>query len=71
MRNFCLFRGRQTIDLSPRVRHGRALPIILFGGLNSGALFMESWTSTPRQIAGIIQAVVILAVGIRYMRRTP
>src|SRR5271157_3159702 len=36
LRNFCLFRGRQTIDLSPRERNGRPLPIILFGGLNGG-----------------------------------
>ncbi len=48
---------------------GVVLAAILFGGLNSGAIFMESWTSTPRQIAGIVQAVVILAVGVRYMRR--
>jgi DNA sulfur modification protein DndD len=36
LRNFCLFRGRQTFDLSPRERGGRPLPIILFGGLNGG-----------------------------------
>src|SRR5258708_1620015 len=36
LRNFCLFRGRQTFDLSPRQRNGRPLPIILFGGLNGG-----------------------------------
>jgi DNA sulfur modification protein DndD len=36
LRNFCLFRGKQTIDLSPRERQGRPLPIILFGGLNGG-----------------------------------
>ncbi len=36
LRNFCLFRGRQTFDLSPRQRSGRPLPIILFGGLNGG-----------------------------------
>lgn len=36
LRNFCLFRGRQTFDLAPRERNGRPLPIILFGGLNGG-----------------------------------
>jgi DNA sulfur modification protein DndD len=36
LRNFCLFRGRQTFDLSPCKRNGRPLPIILFGGLNGG-----------------------------------
>lgn len=36
LRNFCLFRGRQTFDLSPRERNGRPLTIILFGGLNGG-----------------------------------
>lgn len=44
---------------------GVVLSALLFGGLNSGALQMETFTDTPRQIAGIIQAVVIVAVGTR------
>jgi len=37
----------------------------LFGGLSAGATHMEAYTGTPRQVAGIIQGVVILAVGVR------
>ncbi len=48
---------------------GVTLAAILFGGLNSGALNMELITETPRQISGIVQAVVILAVAARYVRR--
>jgi simple sugar transport system permease protein len=44
---------------------GVVLSALLFGGLNSGALQMETLTDTPRQIAGVIQAVVIAAVGVR------
>jgi DNA sulfur modification protein DndD len=36
LRNFCLFRGKQTFDLSPREQNGKAMPITLFGGLNGG-----------------------------------
>jgi len=36
LRNFCLFRGKQTFDLSPRERGSKTMPIILFGGLNGG-----------------------------------
>lgn len=46
----------------------------LFGGLAGGAVHMEAFTGTPRQVAGILQAVVIVAVGIKvvraHMRRT-
>ena len=38
----------------------------LFGGIAGGAVHMEAYTNTPRQIAGIIQAVVILAVAARW-----
>ncbi len=38
----------------------------LFGGIAGGAVHMEAFTSTPRQIAGIVQAVVILAVAVRW-----
>jgi general nucleoside transport system permease protein len=49
---------------------GVTLSALLFGGLNSGAISMESgFTETPRQIAGIVQAVVIIAVGAQYLRR--
>jgi simple sugar transport system permease protein len=34
----------------------------MFGGIAAGAVQMEAYTNTPRQIAGIIQAVVILVV---------
>jgi simple sugar transport system permease protein len=39
----------------------------LFGGLAAGATHMEAYAGTPRQIAGVIQAVVIMAVGIRFL----
>ncbi|MGC8667240.1 MAG: ABC transporter permease [Chthonomonadales bacterium] len=48
---------------------GITLSAILFGALNSGAIAMESATNTPRQIAGIIQAVVILAAAARYLHQ--
>lgn len=48
---------------------GVTLSAILFGGLNSGAISMEAMADTPRQIAGVVQAVVILAVGAGYWRR--
>jgi general nucleoside transport system permease protein len=41
---------------------------LLFGGVNSGAILMETATDTPRQMAGILQAIVIIAVGARYVR---
>jgi len=34
--NFCVYRGRQVFDLSPGRRGGKALPIVLFGGINGG-----------------------------------
>ncbi|HUY34516.1 MAG TPA: DNA sulfur modification protein DndD [Pirellulales bacterium] len=34
--NFCLYRGRQVFDLSPGQSAGKALPIVLFGGINGG-----------------------------------
>jgi len=36
LRNFCLFAGEQTFDLTPRRRGERHLPIVLFGGINGG-----------------------------------
>lgn len=46
---------------------GITLSALLFGGLHSGAIAMEAAAGTPRQIAGIVQAVVIIAVGARYL----
>ena len=34
LRDFGLYRGEQTVDLSPRVKYGRQRPIILIGGHN-------------------------------------
>src|SRR5437868_14690968 len=36
LRNFCLFRGTQALDLSPAHRYGRSRPIVLIGGINGG-----------------------------------
>jgi DNA sulfur modification protein DndD len=36
LRNFCLFRGKQVLDLSPGKRNGKRRPIVLFGGINGG-----------------------------------
>jgi simple sugar transport system permease protein len=47
---------------------GTTLSALLFGGLSSGALQMELATGAPRQIAGIVQAIAILAVGARLLR---
>jgi general nucleoside transport system permease protein len=49
---------------------GVTLSALLFGSLEVGAKQMELGDQqTPHQIAGIIQAVVILAVGVRYLRQ--
>jgi simple sugar transport system permease protein len=48
---------------------GVTLSSLAFGGLASGAITMEAYTDTPRQIAGIVQAIVILVVGARALRR--
>lgn len=36
LRNFCLFRGKQVLDLAPARKNGRRRPIVLFGGINGG-----------------------------------
>jgi DNA sulfur modification protein DndD len=36
LRNFCLFRGKQTFNLAPAKRNGKKRPIVLFGGINGG-----------------------------------
>lgn len=48
---------------------GVTFAALLFGGLKSGANEMSSLTQTPAQITGVIQAVVILAIGIRFIRK--
>ncbi len=48
---------------------GVTLSSLLFGALNSGKLMMERETGIPSQIALVVQAVVIIAVGARYLRR--
>jgi ABC-type uncharacterized transport system permease subunit len=47
---------------------GVTLAALLFGGLKSGANEMYTQTQTPIMIVGVIQAVVILAIGIRRLR---
>lgn len=36
VRNFCLYRGEQTFDLTPVTTGGTHRPIVLFGGINGG-----------------------------------
>jgi DNA sulfur modification protein DndD len=36
LRNFCLYRGEQTFDLTATRRNGKSSPIVLFGGINGG-----------------------------------
>jgi simple sugar transport system permease protein len=48
---------------------GIVLSAVLFGGLNTGAEQMQIETGTPLQIAGVIQAIVILLFGARYLKR--
>lgn len=36
LRNFGLYAGENSLDLSPGRKRGRAMPIILFGGVNGG-----------------------------------
>ena len=36
LNNFCLYRGKQTLNLAPFGRNGRSKPITLFGGINGG-----------------------------------
>jgi len=36
VKNFCLYRGEQTLNLAPFGRNGRSKPITLFGGINGG-----------------------------------
>lgn len=36
LRNYCLYRGEQTLNLAPTIRRGKPAPIVLFGGINGG-----------------------------------
>jgi DNA sulfur modification protein DndD len=36
LKNFCLYGGEQSFDLTPTRRRGRHAPIVLFGGINGG-----------------------------------
>jgi DNA sulfur modification protein DndD len=36
VRNFCLYQGEQTFDLTPVAAGGKHRPIVLFGGINGG-----------------------------------
>lgn len=47
---------------------GVTLAALLFGGLKSGANEMYTQTQTPIMLIGVIQAIVILAIGIRFVR---
>ncbi|MCC6728460.1 MAG: ABC transporter permease [Chthonomonadales bacterium] len=48
---------------------GVCLSALLFGALGAGAPYMEALSHVPRQLVGVVQAVVILAVGARYVGR--
>jgi DNA sulfur modification protein DndD len=36
VRNFCLFRGKQALNLAPARKNGARRPIVLIGGMNGG-----------------------------------
>lgn len=48
---------------------GVCLSALLFGALSAGAPYMEALSHVPRQLVGVVQAVVILAVGARHVGR--
>jgi len=50
---------------------GTILSALFFGSLASGAAYMESLTRVPAPISVIVQAVVILFVGMRLAGRPP
>jgi ABC-type uncharacterized transport system permease subunit len=50
---------------------GTILSALFFGSLASGAAYMESLTRVPAPISVIVQAVVILFVGMRLAGRQP
>ncbi len=48
---------------------GVGLSALFFGALSSGAAHMQTLTDVPDSIAVIVQAIVIIFVGVRYIRR--
>lgn len=36
LENYCVYRGRQAVDLRPELKFGKRRPIVLFGGMNGG-----------------------------------
>ena len=48
---------------------GVALSALFFGALSSGASHMQTLTDVPDSIAVIVQAIVIIFVGVRYVRK--
>lgn len=49
---------------------GVILSALFFGALANGAAFMQLKTDVPESIAVLVQAVVILFAGVRYVRKT-
>jgi simple sugar transport system permease protein len=49
---------------------GTALSALLFGALRNGALGMQIVTDTPKEIVTLIQAMVIIFAGMRFLRPT-
>lgn len=49
---------------------GTALSALLFGALRNGAVSMQLATDTPKEIVVLIQAVVIVFAGVRFVART-
>lgn len=50
---------------------GVTLSALFFGALANGAGFMQMQTDVPDSIAVLVQAVVIIFVGMRFVRQTP
>lgn len=48
---------------------GAALSALFFGALANGAIGMQAQTDVPDSISVIVQAVVILLIGVRYSRK--
>jgi len=47
---------------------GTALSALLFGALRNGAVSMQLATDTPKEIVTLIQAIVIIFAGMRFLR---
>ncbi len=48
---------------------GITLSAVFFGALSNGANFMQLQTNVPKTIAVVIQAIIILFVGVRFQRK--